>query len=220
MAYHFFAAISRMKYIDRWQLMRNSREENLCEHSMEVGMIAHALCVIGNVRYGKNLDADRAAVIGLYHDASEIITGDMPTPVKYYGDEIRTAYKKVEAVAENRLLDKLPEDLAPVYRSIFGTPDPQAELSDADYEEKENPDPAAAEAAESERYMRRLVKAADKLSALIKCMDETAAGNTEFRTAMQSTMKSLDAMAAELPELQDFMEEFLPSYGHTLDELA
>ena len=99
MSYHFFAAISRMKYIDRWQLMRNSREENLCEHSMEVAMIAHALCVIGNVRYGKDLDADRAAVIGLYHDASEIITGDMPTPVKYYGDEIRTAYKKVEAVA-------------------------------------------------------------------------------------------------------------------------
>ncbi|MBQ9644215.1 MAG: 5'-deoxynucleotidase [Lachnospiraceae bacterium] len=212
MAYHFFAAISRMKYIDRWQLMRNSREENLCEHSMEVGMIAHALCVIGNVRYGKNLDADRAAVIGLYHDASEIITGDMPTPVKYYGDEIRTAYKKVEAVAENRLLDKLPADLAPVYRSIFGTPDPE--------KENESPDPAAAEAAESERYMRRLVKAADKLSALIKCMDETAAGNTEFRTAMQSTMKSLDVLAAELPELRDFMEEFLPSYGHTLDELA
>ncbi|MBQ6364288.1 MAG: 5'-deoxynucleotidase [Lachnospiraceae bacterium] len=206
MSYHFFAAISRMKYIDRWQLMRNSREENLCEHSMEVAMIAHALCVIGNVRYGKDLDADRAAVIGLYHDASEIITGDMPTPVKYYGDEIRTAYKKVEAVAENRLLTKLPEDLAPVYRSIFGT--------------DENPDPAAGEAAESGRYMRRLVKAADKLSALIKCMDETAAGNTEFRTAMQSTRKALDAMAQELPEVRDFMEDFLPSYGRTLDELA
>ena len=206
MSYHFFAAISRMKYIDRWQLMRNSREENLCEHSMEVAMIAHALCVIGNVRYGKDLDADRAAVIGLYHDASEIITGDMPTPVKYYGDEIRTAYKKVEAVAENRLLTKLPEDLAPVYRSIFGT--------------DENPDPAAGKAAESGRYMRRLVKAADKLSALIKCMDETAAGNTEFRTAMQSTRKALDVMAQELPEVRDFMEDFLPSYGHTLDELA
>ena len=97
MAYPFFATISRMKYIERWALMRSSRPENLSEHAMEVAMIAHALCIIGNVRYGKRLDADRAAVIGLFHDASEIITGDMPTPVKYYSETIREAYKEVEA---------------------------------------------------------------------------------------------------------------------------
>lgn len=209
--YNFFAAISRMKYIDRWQLMRNSREENLCEHSMEVAMIAHALCCIGNARFGRELDADRAAVIGLYHDASEIITGDMPTPVKYYGDEIRTAYKKVEKVAENRLLTKLPEDLQPVYRSIFGTtPDTGAASDDGE----------AGQGKTSEQYLRRLVKAADKLSALIKCMEETNAGNTEFRTALESTERIVEQMTEELPEVQVFVDEFLPAYGHTLDELA
>ena len=120
MTTNFFAAISRMKYIERWALMRSSRPENLSEHAMEVAMIAHALCTIGNVRYGKQLDADRAAVIGLFHDASEIITGDMPTPVKYYSETIREAYKEVETVAEQRLLSRLPEDLRPVYRDIFG----------------------------------------------------------------------------------------------------
>ena len=120
MTTNFFAAISRMKYIERWALMRSSRPENLSEHAMEVAMIAHALCTIGNVRYGKQLDADRAAVIGLFHDASEIITGDMPTPVKYYSETIREAYKEVETVAEQRLLSRLPDDLRPVYRDIFG----------------------------------------------------------------------------------------------------
>lgn len=198
----FFAMISRMKYIDRWALMRNSRTENLSEHSLEVAMIAHALCTIGNVRYGRDLDADRAALIGMYHDASEIITGDMPTPVKYYSDEIRQAYREVETVAEKNLIEKLPEDLQSAYEDILlpGTP--------------ENP-----ETAEKEMYMRRLVKAADKLSALIKCIEEASAGNTEFRTAMQTTQRSVDAMAVELPEVGDFMEEFLPAYGSTLDEL-
>ena len=108
-----------MKYIERWALMRNSRAENLSEHSLEVAMIAHALCTIGNVRLSKRLNADRAAVIGLYHDSSEIITGDMPTPVKYYSEEIREAYKKVESVAEFTLLNKLPSDIRKVYEEIF-----------------------------------------------------------------------------------------------------
>jgi 5'-deoxynucleotidase len=164
---------------------------------MEVAMIAHALCTIGNVRYGKNLDADKAALVGLYHDASEIITGDMPTPVKYFNKELKAAYKQVEEIADDRLLDKLPKDLRPVYEKIFKT----------------EPGP-------NEQYMRKLVKAADKLSALIKCMAEVNAGNTEFRTAKESTEKSIRSLYQELPEVLDFVNEFLGPYGDTLDELT
>lgn len=193
---HFFATMSRMKYIERWALMRNARQENLSEHALEVAMIAHALCVIGRVRYGRELHAEKAALIALYHDASEIITGDMPTPVKYANGGIRDAYKEVEAAAEKRLLQQLPADLRPAYETVFGGED-----------------------TESDRYMRKLVKAADKLSALIKCIEEETAGNTEFRTAGDSTRKKLDEMAEAFPEVRDFMNEFLPSYGRTLDEL-
>ena len=180
MEYNFFALISRMKYIDRWALMRNNREENLCEHCLEVSMIAHALATIGNVRYGKTLNAERAALIGLYHDASEIITGDMPTPVKYYNDDIKTAFKDVEA-----------------YEPIF--------FKDADDE--------------NDVYLWKLVKAADKLSALIKCMEETGSGNTEFSSAMGTIMNSVSQMAETYPEVNDFVCEFLPAYGKTLDDL-
>ena len=196
MTNNFFATLSRMKYIERWALMRNARTETLSEHTLDVAMIAHALCVIGNVRYGRHLDADRASLIGLYHDASEIITGDMPTPVKYYNRDIRDAYKEVEHMAERRLVEQLPEDLRGAYAEIF-------------------------EGAQSgeDKYMRKLVKAADKLSALIKCMEETGAGNGEFRTAQISTQRSVDELAQELPEVKVFLEEFLPPYGSTLDEL-
>ena len=204
---HFLATVSRMKYIARWALMRNARQENLSEHSLDVAMIAHVLCVIGNIRYGKNLDAEKAALIALYHDATEIITGDMPTPVKYANGVIRDAYKNVEADAAGRLLGQLPEDLRAVYAAILC--EPAEEELDA-----EGPEKAA-----RERELRRLVKAADKLSALIKCIEEEAAGNTEFRTAAASTRKKLEEMAAESPEVADFMREFLPSYGKTLDEL-
>ena len=187
-----------MKFIDRWALMRNSRSENLCEHSMEVAVIAHALCVIGNARFGKELDAEKAALIGLYHDASEIITGDMPTPVKYYDEDIRDAYKKVESIAEYRLLNKLPEDLRETYEGIFrGSADD-----------------------ENDKYMRRLVKAADKISALIKCIDEERSGNQEFKDAKISTERKITELAKELPEVDVFMMEFLPPYGSTLDELS
>jgi 5'-deoxynucleotidase len=197
MEYNFFATISRMKYINRWALMRNSRSENLSEHSLEVAMIGHALCVIGNVRYGKNLNADRAALIGLYHDSSEIITGDMPTPVKYYNPDIRDAYKQVETIAEYKLLEKLPSDLQPAFMEIYKTD------NSAD-----------------DRYIRKLVKAADKLSAYIKCIEEEKAGNTEFSTAKKTIEKSLNKLREELPEVKDFIEEFLPAYGKTLDELS
>ncbi len=188
---HFLAIVSRMKYIDRWALMRNSRTENLSEHSLEVAMIAHALCVIANVRYGETLNPEKAALAAMYHDSSEIITGDMPTPVKYLNDEIRGAYKQVEKKAEAQLLDQLPDDLRRCYEEIYNTDQ------------------------KTERY----VKAADKLSALIKCIEEESAGNTEFRNAAQSTKRSLEEMKKDIPALNDFMEEFLPSYGRTLDEL-
>ena len=191
----FFAIVSRMKYIGRWALMRSSRSENLSEHSLEVAMIAHALCTIENVRYGGSLDADRAAVIALYHDASEIITGDMPTPVKYFNERISGAYKQVESNAEAQLLKQLPDDLRPYYEQLFI------------FEKEED------------QLLRRYVKAADRLSALIKCVEEAASGNTEFTTAYTSTERSLREIAETLPAVRDFMNEFLPAYGRTLDEL-
>ena len=190
--YHFFATVSRMKYINRWALMRNSRMEDLSEHSLEVAMIAHALCMIGNVRYGKHLNGERAAVIALYHDASEIITGDLPTPVKYYSDEIRDAYKNVESLAEDQLLEELPDDLKEIYRSIL-----------------------KADTSQEDRLLRRYVKAADKLSALIKCIEEESAGNTEFKTAKISTEESLKEMIPEIPEINDFITDWMNCFQGT-----
>ncbi|HJA28269.1 MAG TPA: 5'-deoxynucleotidase [Candidatus Olsenella pullicola] len=195
---HFLALLSRMKYIERWALMRSSRAENLSEHSLEVALIAHMLCVIGNVRFGRSLNAERAALVALYHDASEIITGDMPTPVKYHDGEIREAYRAVEKSAEERLVATLPDDLRPVYEGVFWTGE---------------------DAGKDELYLRRLVKAADKISALIKCVDEARSGNAEFESAEKTCRAAVDKMAAELPEVADFVAEFLPSYGATLDEL-
>ena len=204
-AYTFFASVSRMKYIERWALMRSSRPENLSEHSLEVAMIAHALCVLGNVRHGRSLNAEKAALIALYHDATEIITGDMPTPVKYGSDSLKRAYKAVEREAGEHLLARLPRDLREVYAPLLSD---AADTADDDA------------SGEDERRMRRLVKAADKLSALIKCIEEEGSGNREFVTAKAATEHALEAMRAELPEVDDFMREFLPPYGHTLDELS
>ena len=197
-ASHFLAILSRMKYIERWSLMRNSRPENLSEHSLEVALIAHMLCVIGNARHDRSLDAERAALVALYHDASEIVTGDLPTPVKYHDGAIRDAYKAVERSAEERLLNALPADLRPSFEDVLWP---------------------AVDASESELYLRRLVKAADKISALIKCVEEARSGNTEFASAEASTRTAVCEMAAELPEVADFMRDFFPSYGATLDDL-
>ena len=190
----FFAMMSRMKYIDRWALMRNSQEENGSEHSLAVAMLAHALCVIGNKRLGKTLNADRAAVIALYHDATEIITGDMPTPVKYFDREIRAAYRRIEDDATDKLLSQLPEDLRAEYKSYL-LPDEEEEAS-----------------------LLELVKAADKLSALIKCLEEEKGGNREFAKAEKTTREKLTEM--HLPEVDIFLLEFLPAYSCTLDELS
>ena len=189
---HFYAMMSRLKFIDRWALMRNSTSENLSEHSLEVAMLAHALAVIGNRYLGKNLDAKQAAVIAMYHDATEIITGDMPTPIKYFNKEIRDAFQAIEANAASKLVGMLPEELQQDFQAIF-------------------------EPGEEYAYEKLLVKAADKLSALIKCIEEAKAGNREFVQAERSTEESLRAM--ELPEVAYFMEHFLPSYYKTLDEL-
>ena len=191
---HFFAVLSRMRYIERWSLMRSARPENLAEHSLEVAEIAHALCVIGNVRYGRDLDASHAALLGIYHDAPEIITGDLPTPVKYFSGRTRQAYGEVEDAAKEQLLTTLPDDLRPFYEDVLGT-----SCEDA--------------------YLLRLVKAADKISALIKCVEEDAGGNGEFRSAEKTIREVVGQMEAELPEVRDFVAEFLPSYGQTLDEL-
>lgn len=192
MSNHFFAMMARMKYIERWALMRNSSSENLSEHSLDVAMIAHALAVIGNLRLGKKLDENKAAIVALYHDTTEIITGDLPTPVKYFNADIKSAYKEVEHVAADRLLSLLPEDMQDYYRDFYYKNDEDA-------------------------YIWKLVKAADKLSAYIKCIEEEKAGNTEFTNAKESTMKSLDEM--NIVEVNIFKKEFLDSYKLTLDEL-
>lgn len=194
MGTNFYATIARMKYIERWALMRNTRPETLSEHTLEVSMLAHALCVIGNIRYGKELDANLAAMIGLYHDASEIITGDMPTPIKYYNPSIKEAFKSIEKEANQKLIDQLPEDLQEAYRPII-------------FKE------------ETYAYEWKLVKAADKLSAMIKCLEEEKTGNKEFVKAKEATETSLHLLAEQLPEVSDFMRECLPAYSKTLDEL-
>ena len=187
---HFFAYVSRMRYIPRWALMRNSFSENVQEHSHMVAVLAHALAVIRNEVFGGSIDAGQVAVYALYHDATEIITGDMPTPIKYYNPEIKNSYKKVERVAADKLLSLLPEALRETYRPML-------------YEQDED--------------IRRLVKAADKLSAYIKCVEELKAGNHEFKRAAEQTYQALADM--RLPELDYFLAHCLDSFSMTLDEL-
>ena len=191
MSSSFFAMVNRMKLIDRWALMRNTSKENIAEHSHSVAVIAHALALIGNKKFGKNYDASRAALLALYHDTTELITGDMPTPVKYYNDEIKNVYKDIEHIAGERLLNMLPEEFKDDYRSFF-------------------------EAEESDKALWALVKAADKISALIKCIEEHRMGNLEFETALSAQENKINAI--DLPEVKYFSEHFLPAYYLTLDE--
>ena len=187
---HFFAYVSRMRFIQRWALMRNTAQENVQEHSHQVAVLAHALAVIRNEKFGGNVDAGQVAVAALYHDASEILTGDMPTPIKYDNPAIRKAYKDVEAVAEQKLLAMLPQELQSVYAPVITGPGGAVEA---------------------------LVKAADKLSAYIKCVEELKAGNNEFREAAAQTRKALEEY--DLPEVQYFLDTFMDSFTLTLDEL-
>lgn len=188
----FYAMLSRMKYINRWGLMRNTRNENICEHSYDVAIIAHALAVIKNKRFEGNVDLERIVILALFHDVSEIITGDMPTPIKYYDSIMKSAYRSVEQAAREHLVERLPEDLREEYeKAIF--------------------------ADESETELWRIVKAADKLSALIKCIEEEKSGNYDFVRAKETIEQSLKDM--NMPELDCFMNEFLPPFNLTIDEL-
>ena len=191
MSYHFFAIMSRMKYINRWSLMNNTRLENISEHSLTVAMIAHALAVISNKVYGNNINAEHAATIALFHDSTEIITGDLPTPIKYSSKTLRRAYADIEKEAAQQLLSTLPDYLSEEMESIL-IPDCEDE------------------------YMLRLIKAADKLSALIKCIEEIQMGNTEFKKAKEESEKYLNNL--DIPEVGVFIKDFLPSYELPLDE--
>lgn len=193
MSSSFFALFSRMKYIDRWSLMRNTEKESLSHHSLETAAIAHALAVIGNTRLGKSYNADRVCVMGVYHDMPEIITGDMPTPVKYYNPEIRRAFGEIEKNTELSLVDALPEDLRGEYRDLIC-------FDGAD------------------EKLHKLLKAADKISALIKCTEEKRAGNTEFDAAYDSTLAAIKKL--DCPEADIFLNEFIGAYSEPLDSLT
>lgn len=189
--YNFFAMVNRMKYIDRWALMPNTQKENIAEHSHSVAVIAHALALIGKREFGKDYDENRVAVLALFHDTTEVITGDMPTPVKYYNDEIKSVYKEIEAVAGQRLLSMLPEEYKADYEPMF-------------------------EHSEEDRELWLLVKAADKISALIKCIEENRMGNREFDIALKAQEQKIADI--DIPEVKFFSEHFLKSYYLTLDE--
>ena len=187
----FFAMLSRMKYIERWALMRNTQKENLSEHSLETAFIAHALAVIKNRRLGGNVNAERVALIAMFHDTTEILTGDLPTPIKYYSDDIRNVYKKIETVAGNQLTELLPEDLREDFINIYNCNDEE---------------------------INKIIKAADKISALIKCVCEKNAGNNEFLAAEKATRASIEGM--RLPEADIFLAEFMESFTQPLDSIT
>ncbi len=192
MAYEFYALLGRMRYITRWGLMRNSFSENIQEHSYQVSVLAHALALIRReILKLEGPDPDRCAVAALYHDASEILTGDLPTPIKYYNSSIQAAYKQVEAIAGNQLLSMLPPELRTSYEHMI---------------------------LEDDAVVEPIVKAADKLSAYIKCVEELKAGNQEFESAAQQTMQAMHAM--ERPELEWFIANCLPAFGRNLDQLG
>lgn len=192
MDYSFYPFLSRMKYINRWALMRNTNFESLSQHSHEVAAVSYALAVIGNRRFNKKYDASRAALLGLFHDMPEILTGDLPTPVKYYNTEIKSAYDELEKTACAKLLATLPEDMREDFSPLF--------FKESDDDE-----------------LWKLVKAADKISALIKCVEERKAGNTEFSKAEESTLASIGAL--ECKEADEFLNDFMHGYELTLDQL-
>ncbi|KHT00958.1 5'-nucleotidase [Pectobacterium brasiliense] len=190
---HFFAHLSRLKLISRWPLMRNVRTENVSEHSLQVAFVAHALAVIKNRKFDGNLNAERIALLAMYHDASEVLTGDMPTPIKYYNAQIAHEYKKIEKIAQQKLIEMLPEELQQDYRMLL----------DDNYTSEEE---------------RSIVKQADALCAYLKCLEELSAGNAEFTLAKARLEKTLQLRHS--PEMDYFMTVFVPSFSLSLDEIS
>lgn len=188
---HFYAYMARMKFIKRWGLRRNTREENDQEHSLQVAMIAHALCMLRNARYGGQVDPGKAVILAVYHEAAEVITGDLASPIKYFNPGIRQAYKDIERLAGEKLLSYLPQDLREDYRPLLFP--------------------------EQDSLEWRIVKSADKISAYLKCLEELGYGNDEFVKAEKAILSEIQANP--LPEVQDFMGEFAPSFALTLDAL-
>lgn len=190
---NFYAMMSRMKYINRWGLMNNTKYENLSEHSLQVAMLAHCLVLIHNKRFAGSLNAERASILAVFHDSTEIITGDMPTPIKYFNNTIKDAYKDIENAAADRLCSLLPEDFREDMELII----------------KQNSD--------EDKELKKYVKAADRFSALIKCIEELRMGNEEFRQAKTGIEKSIKEM--NMPEAEVFSKEFLPAFSLSLDEM-
>lgn len=187
---HFFAYMFRMKHIKRWGLMRNSLEENIQEHSHQVALLAHCLAIIENKYYGGTLNPEYIMALAVYHETGEVITGDLATPIKYFNRKINGAYKEIEDIAENKMISFLPEDFQEEYRNLIKKHD-------------------------TEEY--RYVKAADRISAYIKCVEELKSGNREFAMAKENIEKSIYDM--KMPCVEYFMKEFIPSFSLTLDEL-
>ena len=192
MEHHFFAYISRMKFIQRWGLMRNTIPENDMEHALQTAMFAHAIAIIGVERYHKVYNPEHIMALALYHDGCEVITGDLPTPIKHHNPAIKMEYNKLEEIAADKLLSMLPNDLRPAYAPLIRHDETTDEWAN--------------------------VKAADKICAYIKCLEERKAGNLEFEQARKATKKSLDRLG--LPEVEDFMKEFVPGFSMTLDEIS
>ena len=190
---HFFAHLSRLKLIGRWPLMRNVRTENVSEHSLQVAFVAHALALIKNRKFSGNLNAERVALLAMYHDASEVLTGDMPTPIKYYNPQIAHEYKKIEKIAQQKLIEMLPEELRNAYRPL---------LDEHQHSEEET----------------AIVKQADALCAYLKCLEELSAGNHEFQLAKARLEKTLSERHS--PEMDYFVEVFVPSFSLSLDEIS
>lgn len=190
---HFFAHLSRLKLINRWPLMRNVRTENVSEHSLQVAFVAHALAIIKNKRFNGNVNPERIALLAMYHDASEVITGDLPTPTKYYNPQITSEYKKLEKIAQNKLINMLPKELQDDFRSL---------IDDDFYAEQE----------------KNIVKQADALCAYLKTIEELSAGNNEFRLAEQRLKKTLSERSS--PEMDYFLDVFVPSFSLSLDEIT
>lgn len=195
---HFFAYMYRLKYIERWSLMRNTTKENVAEHTFHVALLAHMLCEIGNRIYGKSYNADRAVTIALFHDATEVFTGDIPTPVKHHNPKMLASFREIEAMAAERLLGMVPSPLQPAYESLLGM---QSDADDG-----------------HDKQLRHIVKAADLLDAYLKCLSELSAGNREFLVAKGQTELALAKL--NMQEVEWFLAHLAPSLGMTLDELS